>query len=128
MRGIVAIALAFLAATASAGVVVKPRQEGDQRPWVTVDASGATKTITPSRDGGTPFTGSVPTPTAAADGSGSFLVCAPQAGANKFRPFCAPANDAVLAPDKTYFSMFREAARVFFSSQNNAEMQSSTNR
>ena len=105
MRGFTTITLGFLTAVVSAGVVLKPR-DGDQRPWVTVDASGTAQTITPTQDGGSTFTGSVATPTAQPDGSGSFLVCAPESGSTKFRPFCAPQNNAVVDPDTTYFGMF----------------------
>jgi Ykl077w/Psg1 (Pma1 Stabilization in Golgi) len=97
--------------------------------WVSVDASGQPRTVTPvlTTISGTPtvlsgapydVTGTVFTktnlaiatteteaavPTAVSpDGSGAFAACKSSDG--DFKPFCAPLNNATLYPGTTYYS------------------------
>ncbi|KAF4920513.1 hypothetical protein CGCVW01_v006797 [Colletotrichum viniferum] len=104
-RGGLALLAASLALTQAA---IFPRQSsGAPRAWVTVEADGATKTITPTvNDGKTTsaFPGNTALPTAEAQGGGAFVLCNPAAGSGGLaQPFCAPAKDNQVEGGKTYF-------------------------
>ncbi|KAF5500417.1 hypothetical protein CGCS363_v006376 [Colletotrichum siamense] len=104
-RGGLALLAAFLALTQAA---IFPRQSSEApRAWVTVEADGATKTITPTvNDGKTTsaFPGNTALPTAEAQGGGAFVLCNPAAGSGGLaQPFCAPAKDNQVEGGKTYF-------------------------
>uniref|UniRef100_L2FIS3 Uncharacterized protein n=1 Tax=Colletotrichum fructicola (strain Nara gc5) TaxID=1213859 RepID=L2FIS3_COLFN len=101
-RGGLALLAASLALTQAA---IFPRQSSEApRAWVTVEADGATKTITPTvNDGKTTsaFPGNTALPTAEAQGGGAFVLCNPAAGSGGLaQPFCATAVtwDASLFP------------------------------
>ncbi|KAF9873001.1 hypothetical protein CkaCkLH20_09511 [Colletotrichum karsti] len=103
--------LALLAGLALSQAAILPRESNPPnmalRPWVTVGAEGATKTITPTiNDGKTTstFPGSTTLPTADAKGEGSFLLCNPAAGSGGLtQPICAPAKNSEVEGGKTYF-------------------------
>ncbi|KAF4853546.1 hypothetical protein CGCSCA4_v002256 [Colletotrichum siamense] len=104
-RGGLALLAASLALTQAA---IFPRQSSEApRAWVTVEADGATKTITPTvNDGKTTsaFPGNTALPTAEAQGGGAFVLCNPAAGSGGLaQPFCAPAKDNQVEGGKTYF-------------------------
>ncbi|KAK1852614.1 hypothetical protein CCHR01_04768 [Colletotrichum chrysophilum] len=104
-RGGLALLAASLALTQAA---IFPRQSSEApRAWVTVEADGATKTITPIvNDGKTTsaFPGNTALPTAEAQGGGAFVLCNPAAGSGGLaQPFCAPAKDNQVEGGKTYF-------------------------
>ncbi|KAJ0336459.1 hypothetical protein COL922a_007937 [Colletotrichum nupharicola] len=104
-RGGLALLAASLALTQAA---IFPRQSSEApRAWVTVEADGATKTITPTvNDGKTTsaFPGNTALPTAEARGGGAFVLCNPAAGSGGLaQPFCAPAKDNQVRGGKTYF-------------------------
>ncbi|KAF4814621.1 hypothetical protein CGCSCA5_v007680 [Colletotrichum siamense] len=104
-RGGLALLAASLALTQAA---IFPRQSSEApRAWVTVEADGATKTITPTvNDGKTTsaFPGNTALPTAEAQGGGAFVLCNPAAGSGGLaQPFCAPAKDNQVESGKTYF-------------------------
>ncbi|GKT52991.1 hypothetical protein ColTof4_13037 [Colletotrichum tofieldiae] len=95
-----------LSQTASAAIL--PRQNNEAlRPWVTVAADGAAKTVTPTiNDGKTTsaFPGSTTLPTADAQGAGTFLLCNQAAGSGGLnQPFCSPKADSELEGGKTYW-------------------------
>ncbi|KAF3807727.1 hypothetical protein GCG54_00007460 [Colletotrichum gloeosporioides] len=102
--------LALLAASlALTQAAIFPRQSSEApRAWVTVEADGATKTITPTvNDGKTTsaFPGNTALPTAEAQGGGAFVLCNPAAGSGGLaQPFCAPAKDNQVEGGKTYFA------------------------
>ncbi|KAK0375987.1 hypothetical protein CLIM01_06667 [Colletotrichum limetticola] len=103
------LAATVLALSQAVNAAILPRQSNDAlRPWVTVQADGAAKTITPTvNDGKTTsaFTGSSTLPTADANGAGSFLSCNQAAGANGVnQPFCSPKADTKVDGGKTYWS------------------------
>ncbi|KAH0443620.1 hypothetical protein CcaCcLH18_00933 [Colletotrichum camelliae] len=101
--------LALLAASlALTQAAIFPRQSSEApRAWVTVEADGAAKTITPTvNDGKTTsaFPGNTALPTAEAQGGGAFVLCNPAAGSGGLaQPFCAPAKDKEVEGGKTYF-------------------------
>ncbi|KXH66669.1 hypothetical protein CSAL01_06633 [Colletotrichum salicis] len=102
------LAATILALSQAVDAAILPRQSNDAlRPWVTVQADGAAKTITPTvNDGKTTsaFTGSSTLPTADANGAGSFLPCNQAAGANGVdQPFCSPKADSKVDGGKTYW-------------------------
>ncbi|KAI3535688.1 hypothetical protein CSPX01_11212 [Colletotrichum filicis] len=102
------LAATVLALSQAINAAILPRQSNDAlRPWVTVQADGAAKTITPTvNDGKTTsaFTGSSTLPTADANGAGSFLSCNQAAGANGVnQPFCSPKADTKVDGGKTYW-------------------------
>ncbi|EQB56304.1 hypothetical protein CGLO_03697 [Colletotrichum gloeosporioides Cg-14] len=104
-RGGLALLAASLVLTQAA---IFPRQSSETpRAWVTVEADGATKTITPTvNDGKTTsaFPGNTALPTAEAQGGGAFVLCNPAAGSGGLaQPFCAPAKDNQVEGGKTYF-------------------------
>ncbi|KAI8170348.1 hypothetical protein K4K49_010145 [Colletotrichum sp. SAR 10_70] len=104
-QGGLALLAASLALTQAA---IFPRQSSEApRAWVTVEADGATKTITPTvNDGKTTsaFPGNTALPTAKAQGGGAFVLCNPAAGSGGLaQPFCAPAKDNQVEGGKTYF-------------------------
>lgn len=104
-RGGLALLAASLALTQAA---IFPRQSSEApRAWVTVEADGATKTITPTvNDGKTTsvFPGNTALPTAEAQGGGAFVLCNSAAGSGGLaQPFCAPAKDNQVEGGKTYF-------------------------
>ncbi|KAF5521648.1 hypothetical protein CGCA056_v007198 [Colletotrichum aenigma] len=104
-RGGLALLAASLALTQAA---IFPRQSSEApRAWVTVEADGATKTITPTvNDGKTTsvFPGNTALPTAEAQGGGAFVLCNSAAGSGGLaQPFCAPAEDNQVEGGKTYF-------------------------
>ncbi|KAI8215531.1 hypothetical protein K4K52_006292 [Colletotrichum sp. SAR 10_76] len=104
-RGGLALLVASLALTQAA---IFPRQSSEApRAWVTVEADGATKTITPTvNDGKTTsaFPGNTALPTTEAQGGGAFVLCNPAAGSGGLaQPFCAPAKDNQVEGGKTYF-------------------------
>ncbi|KAI8317123.1 hypothetical protein K4K59_011031 [Colletotrichum sp. SAR11_240] len=104
-RGGLALLAASLALTQAA---IFPRQSSEApRAWVTVEADGATKTITPTvNDGKTTsaFPGNTALPTAEAQGGGAFVLCNPAAGSGGLaQPFCAPAKENQVEGGKTYF-------------------------
>ncbi|GKT88742.1 hypothetical protein Ct61P_06592 [Colletotrichum tofieldiae] len=97
-----------LSQTASAAIL--PRQNNEAlRPWVTVAADGAAKTVTPTiNDGKTTsaFPGSTTLPTADAQGAGTFLLCNQAAGSGGLnQPFCSPKADSELEGGKTYWDL-----------------------
>ncbi|KZL64308.1 hypothetical protein CI238_00608 [Colletotrichum incanum] len=103
--GLITTALA-LSHTVSAAIL--PRQNNEAlRPWVTVAADGAAKTVTPTiNDGKTTsaFPGSTTLPTADAQGAGTFLLCNQAAGSGGLsQPFCSPKADSELEGGKTYW-------------------------
>lgn len=103
------LAATVLALSQAVDAAILPRQSNDAlRPWVTVQADGAAKTITPTvNDGKTTsaFTGSSTLPTADANGAGSFPLCNQAAGANGVnQPFCSPKADTKVDGGKTYWS------------------------
>ncbi|KAK1516803.1 uncharacterized protein CCOS01_12352 [Colletotrichum costaricense] len=102
------LAATVLAVSQAINAAILPRQSNDAlRPWVTVQADGAAKTITPTvNDGKTTsaFTGSSTLPTADANGAGSFLSCNQAAGASGVnQPFCSPKADTKVDGGKTYW-------------------------
>ncbi|KAJ0327629.1 hypothetical protein COL5a_005597 [Colletotrichum fioriniae] len=106
-RGL-SLAATVLALSQAVDAAILPRQSNDAlRPWVTVQADGAAKTITPTvNDGKTTsaFTGSSTLPTADANGAGSFPLCNQAAGANGVnQPFCSPKADTKVDGGKTYW-------------------------
>ncbi|KAL0932116.1 uncharacterized protein CTRU02_213069 [Colletotrichum truncatum] len=106
-RGLAVVAT-LLSFSQAATAAILPRQSDEAlRPWVTVEADGATKTIAPVINDGkitSAFPANSALPTADATGAGSFLLCNPAAGSGGLaQPFCAPAKDNELEGGKTYF-------------------------
>ncbi|GKT47822.1 uncharacterized protein ColSpa_08003 [Colletotrichum spaethianum] len=100
--------LAALALSQTVDAAILPRQNNEAlRPWVTVAADGAAKTVTPTiNDGKTTsaFPGSTTLPTADAQGAGTFLLCNQAAGASGLnQPFCSPKANSELEGGKTYW-------------------------
>lgn len=107
-KGVVLLATTALALSQTTDAAILPRQSNEAlRPWVTVAADGAAKTITPTiNDGKTTsaFTGSTTLPTADAQGAGTFLLCNQAAGSGGLsQPFCSPKGNSELEGGKTYW-------------------------
>ncbi|KAK6209751.1 hypothetical protein QIS74_11335 [Colletotrichum tabaci] len=107
-KGVALLATTALALSQTANAAILPRQSNEAlRPWVTVAADGAAKTITPTiNDGKTTsaFTGSTTLPTADTQGAGTFLLCNQAAGSGGLsQPFCSPKGNSELEGGKTYW-------------------------